>query len=110
MQYYGTTPVTQGSYVPRYNVKIDGVKATYEVALPGLDKSDVSVRIEDQHLVISTDKQHDRSGYQVASATGYPLVAMFWIGEAQVTGAKMANGLLTVNLSTQRNVTQVDVT
>jgi HSP20 family molecular chaperone IbpA len=108
-QYFSTTPVTRGSYVPRYNIKIDGVTATYEIALPGLDKSDVSVRLEDQHLVVSTEKQHDRSGYLVASATVSPFTAAFWIGEAQVVNATMVNGLLSVSLSTQRNVTTVDI-
>lgn len=54
------TPSTNLSY----NIRIDGSEMILEVSLPGISKSELKVRTEDnQYLILSLDREKDGTSY-----------------------------------------------
>lgn len=94
---FGATPsVTEGSYVPRYNVRIEEDTATYEIALPGYDKSEIEVRCTDRLLTVSSNVKRSYSGYVVAGSRVGPF-SLSWVNRgATVSKATFANGVLEI--------------
>lgn len=112
---FGTTPRVMGSATPRTNVRMGagGSTATYEIALPGYDRSDLEVRLLSEHIEVRSSAQKDYGEYLVASARVLPFKLTFYTGPgAKVTKATMSNGLLVVEMSREEtdNTTRVTVT
>lgn len=84
----------------RYNSKIDGNTAIYEVALPGYAKEEVEVKLVADYLEISSNSRSEEYGsYQVVGAGKSPFKARFYVGEgATVSRATMADGLLKIRV------------
>lgn len=102
----------EGQYNVRYNAKKDGEEAmVYEFALPGLTKSDVSVDLEGEFLVISSGYElPHKEQYIVSSAAVSPFRMRFRVPtSARVSSAKMENGLLSIRIETKRDVTRVAI-
>lgn len=102
---YSSTPsVVKGSYSPRYNVRMEGDTATFEIALPGYDKSEIEVRCTDSRLTVSSNASRSYSGYVVAGNRISPF-SLSWVNRgATVSKATFSNGVLEIVM--QRNVTE----
>ena len=102
---YSSTPsVVKGSYSPRYNVRMEGDTATFEIALPGYDKSEIEVRCTDSRLTVSSNASRSYSGYVVAGNRIGPF-SLSWVNRgATVSKATFSNGVLEIVM--QRNVTE----
>lgn len=101
---YTSHPTSQqGTYAPRYNVRIDDEIALYEIALPGYEKSEIEVRHSDDRLTVSsTAKRTYDSSYVVASSKVTPF-SLYWpVKNAKVASAKLENGMLRIVM--QRSV------
>jgi len=88
-----------GSRVPQYNVKIekDDGKATYEVALPGYEKSDVQVRYSKNRLTVSSSiSDYDCPDYIVRCFSRYPFQISWTVSESKVASATLSNGILKI--------------
>lgn len=103
--HFGATPsVTKGSYTPRYNVRIEGDTATFEIALPGYDKSNIEVRCTDRLLTVSSNVKRSYSGYVVAGSRVGPF-SLSWVNRgATVSRATFTNGVLEIVM--QSNVSE----
>lgn len=102
---YSSTPsVVKGSYSPRYNVRMEGDTATFEIALPGYDKSEIEVRCTDRLLTVSSNANRSYSGYVVAGNRVGPF-SLSWVNRgATVSKATFANGVLEIVM--QSNVSE----
>lgn len=103
---YTALPASQqGTYVPRYNVRIDDETALYEIALPGYEKSEIEIRHSDDRLTISsTAKRTYDTSYVVASSQVTPFSLSWPVKNAKVASAKLENGMLRVVM--QRSVSE----
>ena len=101
---YTSLPTSQqGTYAPRYNVRIDDEIALYEIALPGYEKSEIEVRHSDDRLTVSsTAKRTYDSSYVVASSKVTPFSLSWPVKNAKVANAKLENGMLRIVM--QRSV------
>jgi HSP20 family molecular chaperone IbpA len=102
---FSTIPVVKGPNPIRYNVLVDEAdnSAVYEVALPGYDKSDLEVRYSDNRLMVSSNESEtNSSGYVVHMFGKRPFSLSWGVSDAKVSGAKMLNGVLRVEMS--RNI------
>lgn len=103
---YTALPASQqGTYVPRYNVRIDDETALYEIALPGYEKSEIEIRHSDDRLMVSSaaKRTYDAS-YVVASSHVTPFSLSWPVKNAKVASAKLENGMLRVVM--QRSVSE----
>lgn len=101
-----TTPVLRGgSWIPRYNARVvSGTHIVYEIALPGFDKSEVSVSMSGSNsLVVSSDVQRPPHGdYIVHGVRVSPFSMSFPVPSgSEVESAKLTNGILTVTIAQQ---------
>jgi len=103
---YTALPASQqGTYSPRYNVRIDDETALYEIALPGYEKSEIEIRHSDDRLTISsTAKRTYDTSYVVASSQVTPFSLSWPVKNAKVASAKLENGMLRVVM--QRSVSE----
>jgi HSP20 family molecular chaperone IbpA len=95
---YTALPASQqGTYSPRYNVRIDDETALYEIALPGYEKSEIEIRHSDDRLTVSSaaKRTYDAS-YVVASSQVTPFSLSWSVKNAKVASAKLENGMLRV--------------
>jgi HSP20 family molecular chaperone IbpA len=101
---YTALPASQqGTYSPRYNVRIDDETALYEIALPGYEKSEIEIRHSDDRLTISsTAKRTYDTSYVVASSHVTPFSLSWSVKNAKVASAKLENGMLRIVM--QRSV------
>lgn len=103
---YTSLPTSQqGTYAPRYNVRIDSDTALYEIALPGYEKSEIEIRCTDDRLMVSSTAKHvyDTS-YVVSSSRVTPFSLSWPVKNAKVASAKLENGMLRVVM--QRSVSE----
>lgn len=102
---YSSIPsVTKGSYTPRYNVRMEGDTATFEIALPGYEKSEIEVRCTDSRLTVSSNANRSYSGYVVAGNRVGPF-SLSWVNRgATVSRATFTNGVLEIVM--QSNVSE----
>jgi len=101
---YASLPTSQqGTYAPRYNVRIDSDTALYEIALPGYEKSEIEIRHTDDRLTVSSAaKRTYDSSYVVASSQITPFSLSWPVKNAKVASAKLENGMLRIVM--QRSV------
>lgn len=94
-----STPTVLGAWIPRYNAAIDSVKrtATYEIGLPGYEKSDIEIRCDSGLLTVSSRSKRQYEGYVTVSAPVRPF-SMSWDVEpgSKVSKATFTNGLLVI--------------
>lgn len=95
---YTALPASQqGTYSPRYNVRIDDETALYEIALPGYEKTEIEIRHSDDRLTVSsTAKRTYDTGYVVASSQVTPFSLSWTVKNAKVASAKLENGMLRI--------------
>lgn len=88
----------------RYNSKVGPDSATYQIALPGWDKSEIEVRVDSTYLEIRSSRADSdlasSEGWQVVGVTKSPFKVRFYVGKgATVSSATMKNGLLTIDMA-----------
>ena len=104
VQYSATPSVTKGAYTPRYNVRVEGDTATFEIALPGYEKSEIELRCTDRLLTVSSNAKRSYSGYVVAGNRVGPF-SLSWVNRgATVSRATFTNGVLEIVM--QSNVSE----
>jgi molecular chaperone IbpA len=98
-------PKSQTSF-PKYNVyrMLDGSPYTYfmEFALAGYDRASLDVKMDNEHLIVSSkansDKKEERE-YTYRGMARRDFSTKFYVGkDVEVRSAKFADGLLTVEL------------
>jgi molecular chaperone IbpA len=98
-------PKSQTSF-PKYNVyrMLDGSPYTYfmEFALAGYEKSSLDVKMDNDHLVVSSKTDSNRKEEREYTHRGMArrdFSTRFYVGkDVEVRGARFADGLLTVEL------------
>jgi molecular chaperone IbpA len=99
------TPKSQPAF-PKYNVyrMLDGSPYTYfmEFALAGYDKASLDVKMEKDHLIVSSktdsEKKEDRE-YTHRGMARRDFSTRYYVGkDVEVRGARFTDGLLTVEL------------
>ena len=92
-----------GTYPP-YNVVKTETGFEVEVAVSGFDRSDLVVKTDNQHLVITgTRNKSETRNYVVHSLAARNFQKRFYIADdLEVDGVKLANGLLTVVLKNRK--------
>ena len=87
---------------PPYNIRKDGdFKFVIELALAGLSKEDLEVKVADQTLTVrSVEKKREDNGELLHRGISYRKFNRSWTlaEDVVVNDAKMANGMLTVHL------------
>ena len=87
---------------PPYNIRKDGdFNFVIELALAGLSKDDLEVKVEDQTLTVrSVEKKQEDDGELLHRGISYRKFSRSWTlaEDVIVNDAKMANGMLTVHL------------
>jgi molecular chaperone IbpA len=87
---------------PPYNIRKDGdFKFVIELALAGLSKDDLEVKVADQTLTVrSVEKKQEDDGELLHRGISYRKFNRSWTlaEDVVVNDAKMANGMLTVHL------------
>ena len=91
--------------VPSVNVKEDEKQYTIEVAAPGMSKDDFNVEVEDNRLVISSEKEdetnEEKENYTRKEFSYSKFQRMFTlpknINDKKISG-KYENGILTVEI------------
>ena len=85
---------------PPYNIrKIDDLKYSIDLALAGFGKDDIEVEISDGTLSIRSDKKDDDSDNLYRGISYRRFDRKFTLSEdIVVKGAKLENGMLTVDL------------
>ena len=87
---------------PPYNIRKDGdYNFVIELALAGLSKDDLEVKVEDQTLTVrSVEKKQEEDGELLHRGISYRQFSRSWTlaEDVIVNDAKMANGMLTVHL------------
>ena len=102
---YNSVPMAQGSNIPLYNVRMDGDTATYRLALPGYEKSDVQVRCTDNRLTVSSKAQESYDSKDLVTSFRVSPFSISWsIRGATVSSATMSNGVLEIVM--QRSVSE----
>jgi HSP20 family protein len=104
----GASVNTDVSTVPSVNISNAGKAFEIDVALPGLDKKDVKIEIQNNCLVISSEKQYekeDKNKNWIRKEYGYAAFQrMFQLPEgadAENIKAEMKNGILAVKIEKQ---------
>ena len=87
---------------PPYNIRKDGeYNFVIELALAGLSKDDLEVKVADQTLTVrSVEKKQEDDGELLHRGISYRKFSRSWTlaEDVIVNDAKMANGMLTVHL------------
>ena len=87
---------------PPYNIRKDGeYNFVIELALAGLSKEDLEVKVADQTLTVrSVEKKQEDDGELLHRGISYRKFSRSWTlaEDVIVNDAKMANGMLTVHL------------
>ena len=87
---------------PPYNIRKDGdFNFVIELALAGLSKDDLEVKVADQTLTVrSVEKKQEDDGELLHRGISYRKFSRSWTlaEDVIVNDAKMANGMLTVHL------------
>ena len=87
---------------PPYNIRKDGdFNFVIELALAGLSKDDLEVKVADQTLTVrSVEKKQEEDGELLHRGISYRQFSRSWTlaEDVVVNDAQMANGMLTVHL------------
>ena len=87
---------------PPYNIRKDGdFNFVIELALAGLSKDDLEVKVADQTLTVrSAEKKQEEDGELLHRGISYRQFSRSWTlaEDVVVNDAQMANGMLTVHL------------
>ena len=103
-------PVFQksGSSVPAVNIREDEKNYSLELAVPGMDKKDLKIDINEDVLTISSESKHeneeDRDGYKRKEFSYSSFARTFYIPEninRDKIEAGYKDGILTVSLPKQ---------
>ncbi len=96
------------SSMPAVNIKEDDKKFTLELAVPGIDKKDLKIDINDDVLTISSEskneKEENRDGYRRKEFSFASFCRSFYIPEnvsRENIEANYKDGILTVGLPKQ---------
>ena len=88
--------------VPSVNILDKNKAFQVQVALPGLDKKDVSIEVRDQRLIISSQKQYKKAAHWMRREFGYAwFQRMFQIpddADPDQVQASMKNGVLSIRV------------
>lgn len=110
------TSITPSSYL-KDSTKCD-VKETdtgFEIVadFPGVDKEDISIEVEDEHLTLSYSKkteteENNEDGYVVKERSFKSFKRVFNLGSVDESSAKanLENGLLTITIDKKEPVSQ----
>jgi len=102
---YNAMPLSKGSRIPLYNVRVDGDTAVYSIALPGYEKSDIQVRCTENRLTVSSEAQGTYDSSHIVTSFAVSPFSMSWqIRGATVSRATMSNGVLEIVM--QRSVSE----
>jgi HSP20 family protein len=92
--------------VPSVNINDKGKKYELSLAVPGMDKSDIKIQVEDNCLIISSEKQYEKEeseGIWMRREFGYAsFQRMFELpadANANEIEAKLKDGILKINIS-----------
>jgi HSP20 family protein len=92
--------------VPSVNINDKGKKYELSLAVPGMDKSDIKIQVEDNCLIISSEKQYEKEeseGIWMRREFGYAsFQRMFELpadANANEIEAKFKDGILKINIS-----------
>jgi len=97
--------------VPSVNINAKNKGYEISVAVPGLDKKDINLEIQDNYLIISSEKQYeneDKKGQWMRREFGYAsFQRMFQLPEdadTEKVDASMKNGVLKVKMDRLKDV------
>ena len=95
-----TQGIDQSNAFPRHNIiKVDEETFQIELALAGYDHDDLSIEVEDGTLTVSGEKEDSEVEYVHKGISTKKFRRTFRLNEhVEVSSAKFANGLLTVEL------------
>jgi HSP20 family protein len=86
---------------------------TIEMALPGYDKEDIHIRIEDNVLTIKAEQEHDKEGYTYREFDYRKVNRSFKLSKAidkDKISASMQHGILTIQLAKVAEATPKTIT
>ncbi len=92
-------PSSYSGQTPRYRVKVNKENGSYsyQIALPGYDKSDVKITCgKDSILRVSSVKTDIPSNYPIAEFSAKPFSLTWLVRGYEVSQAKMENGVLEI--------------
>ncbi|NOY96235.1 MAG: Hsp20/alpha crystallin family protein [Chlorobi bacterium] len=116
----GVAPDENVATLPSVNISDANKAFEVDIALPGLDKKDVKIEIQDNCLVVSSEKQYekeDKDKNWIRREYGYAsFQRMFELPEnvdENKVKAKMKNGVLSISIAKKKghesNIKQIDV-
>jgi HSP20 family protein len=96
--------------VPSVNIKDKGKKYELSIAVPGMDKSDIKIQVEDNCLILTSEKQYEKEeseGIWMRREFGYAsFQRMFELpadADANEIEAKLKDGILKISIGKTLN-------